>query len=194
MNKAHFIQQLIIRTCPGKDKIKPAIAHGEWLWAELTQAGYGDKAPAKPTGSRGIKEDSYSKLNERQLTWFDRFWKAFELKRGKQQAAQRWLELGEVSDDDYKKIVAAASKEARRDHGDITRMYAQGWLTNNRWMDYETEPAQRDQREYQKLNSELSGLKQLYQNSPNDSLKASIIKKEAELRNLREAHGPAPSA
>lgn len=191
MTKAHFIQQFIIRTCPGKDKIRPAIAHGEWLWAELTKAGYGDKAPTQP---RELKEDYYSQLTGLQKTCFDKFWAAFNYKTGKQRAALRWGQMGELDVSGYKKIIAAAEKEALRDFKGQARKHAEGWLSERRWQDFDQAPGKTDQREYLKLTSELNGLKQLYQSGPNESLMASIAKKEAELRTLREVHGPAASA
>jgi hypothetical protein len=183
MNKAQFIQHIIIRTCPGHDKIQPAIAHGEWLWDELTQAGYGDKAPAQP---RELKDDYYSQLTGPQKIGFDKFWSAFNYKTGKQRAALRWGQLGELDVNGYKKIIAAAEKEALRDFKGQARKHAEGWLSERRWQDTEQEPGKTDQREYQKLTSELNGLKQLYQSSPNESLLASITKKEAELNTLRQ--------
>lgn len=185
MNKTQFIQQVIIRTCPGEAKIRRAISHAEWLWDELTKAGYGDQKTAKTKKSRGINDNSLSQLNERQKTWFNRFWTAFDLKQGKQEAAQRWLELGEQTDEDYKKIIAAATKEARRDHGGLARKYPQGWLTERRWEDYAADPAKPDQRQYQQTNSELNGLKQLYANSQDPALLVAISKLEQKLSNLR---------
>lgn len=183
MNKAQFIQHIIIRTCPGHDKIQPAIAHGEWLWDELTKAGYGDKAPAQP---RELKEDYYSQLRGLQKTCFDKFWATYNHKVGKQRAAMRWQQLGELDVDTYKKIIAAAGKEAQRDFKDQARKHAEGWLNERRWQDLEQDPGKTDQREYLKLTSELNGLKQLHQSNPNESLQASITRKEAELAAIRK--------
>lgn len=185
MTKAEFIQQIIIRTCPGKEKIQPAIAHGESLWDELTKAGYGDKKPTKPKQSRGLKDDAYTRLNHRQKAFFDKFWDAFDYKAGKNEAAQRWAELGDPTDDGYQKIIAAAIKEARRDRGEQSRKHAQGWLGDLRWMDYDTAGGKQDNREFMRLNSELNGLKQLQASCPSDSLKASIEKIETQMAGLR---------
>lgn len=183
MNKAQFIQHLIIRACPSADKIQPAIAHGEWLWEALTQAGYGDKAPIQP---RELKDDYYSQLNSRQKAAFDKFWQTYNHKIGKQRAALRWQQLGELSADDYQKIIAAAAKEAQRDFKGQARKHAEGWLSERRWQDIEQAPGKTDQRAYLTLMSELNGLKQLYQSRPNDSLRDAITKKEAELNALRQ--------
>ena len=86
MNKAYFIQQLVIRTCPSLERLPDTIKHGEQLWQGLTRAGFGDKKPAEP---RDIKEDVYSLLDPRQQAWFDKFWLAFNHKVGKQRAAMR---------------------------------------------------------------------------------------------------------
>lgn len=186
MTKTQFIQEHIIRTCPSADKFQSALAHGEWLWAELTKAGYGDKTP-QPKQSRGLKDNAYNRLNPRQKNWFDKFWDAFNYKHDKNGAAQRWAELVAPSDEDYAKIIAAAVKEARRElkPGQV-RKYAQGWLSDLRWLDYEAPKAKADNSEHLRLNSELVGLKQLYAASPNDSLKQSIEKIQGQLAQLRK--------
>ncbi|TAN71590.1 MAG: hypothetical protein EPN17_00870 [Methylobacter sp.] len=185
MNKAQFIQQIVIRTCPGLDKLPAAIAHGEQLWQGLTKAGYGDKKPAEP---RDIKDDYYSLLSDRQKSWFDKFWAAFNLKTGKQRAALRWQQLGELSDSQYQTIVTAAKKEAERDHGGATRKYAEGWLSDRRWTDYtptQTVQNQQQDNEINKLLADLNGIKRLYQQSQDEALLPQIKKLEHAIKARR---------
>jgi hypothetical protein len=185
MNKVQFVQEMIIRTCPGQDKLAPAIAHAEWLWAELSKAGYGDKV-TKPKKSRGLKEDSYGKLDKRQTHYFERFWVAFDHKVGKSEAAEAWLAMVDHSDAMYKRIIAAAGKEARRDHGDTTRKMAQGWLNGTRWRDHDPDPERRDQSAFLTANSELNGIKALYAATKDEALLPSIKKLEDRIRQLRD--------
>lgn len=185
MNKAQFIQEIIIRTCPGLDKLPAAIAHGEQLWQGLSQAGYGDKKPAEP---RDIKSDVYNLMDKRQQSWFDKFWRAFKLNSGKQRAAMRWQQLGNLTDNEYQAIVNAAKKEAERDHGGVTRKYAEGWLSDRRWTDYSpTQTVQNNQQgaEINRLAAELNGIKQLYAYSNDEALLPSITKLENAIKALR---------
>jgi hypothetical protein len=182
MNKAQFIQHLIIRACPEADKTQSAIAHGEWLWDALTQAGYGDKKPAEP---RELKHDAYTQLSPAQKASFDKFWVTFNYKVGKSRAALRWAQLGELSVAEYKKIIAAAKQEAQRDFKGQARKHAEGWLSERRWQDYEDLAAQPDNREFMRVNSELVGIKQLYASTKDPALEATIKKLEDRLRALR---------
>jgi hypothetical protein len=184
MNKAQFIQHLIISACPAADKTQSAIAHGEWLWDALTHAGYGDKKPAEP---RELKHDAYTQLSTAQKASFDKFWTAFNYKVGKSRAALRWAQLGELSVPEYKKIIAAAKQEAQRDFKGQARKHAEGWLSERRWQDYEELAAQPDNREFMRINSELVGIKQLYASTKDPALEATIKKLEDRLRALRHA-------
>lgn len=184
MNKAQFIQHLIIRSCPAVDKIQPAIAYGESVWDELTKAGYGDK---KPTEARELKQDAYAGLNPAQKQSFDKFWTVFNYKVGKNRAALRWMQLGDLSREQYQKIISAARSEANRDFKDQARKHAEGWLNDQRWQDYEPNADQPDNREFIRINSELIGIKQLYNQTKDPALEAAIKKLEEKLRALRYA-------
>ncbi len=188
MNKAQFIQQIVIRACPGLDRLPAAIAHGEQLWQGLTQAGYGDKKPSEP---RDIKEEYYNLLSDRQKAWFDRFWAAFKLNCSKQRAAMRWLQLGDLSDTQYQTIVNAAKKEAERDHGGATRKHAEGWLNDKRWTDYVPTQAVQSQQQGNEINrlvADLNGVKRLYDQSKDEALLPQITKLENAIRDRRPSY------
>jgi hypothetical protein len=77
-------------------------------------------------------------LKGESLARFERFWQAFDYKRGKAEAADSWLAL-KPDDELAARIVAAAAAEAKRrpaivDAGHTPKM-AQGWLTARRWED-----------------------------------------------------------
>jgi len=184
MNKAQFIQHLIVRTCPAMDKFPAAIAHGEALWDRLTEAGYGDKKPAEP---RDIKADYYSLLKPREADWFDRFWLAFNNKVGKQRAALRWAQLSErqaLTDEQYQGIVMAAKKEGERDFKGSVRKHAEGWLSDRRYDDSKpVRGAVKNQAlaGIYTLNNELLSLQKLYEASKNEALLPQIDKLKARI-------------
>jgi len=188
MTKAQFIQNLIIRTCPGKDKIQPAIAHGEWLWDELTKAGYGDPRPDQPKPRKS--QDWYEALTERQKRFFNAFWQAFALKTGRNEAAERWHQLGELTDAQYQQIIDAAGKEAKRERvPGQARKYAQGWLFEKRWQDYQAPPKTTKNvvdMAIKKLEADLLHIKKLYAASQDEALLLQITKLETAIRNARD--------
>ena len=134
-DKRRFIQQAATHFLPHLDwNLDQAIRYAERLWQRLDERGYG---ATERKGPRPI-EDWYGRLTPRQRDWFDRFWKAYAYKKGKQGAAMRWHQLGELTDEDYERIVRAADAEAKRElpQGQVRKM-AQGWLTERRWEDHQ---------------------------------------------------------
>ncbi|ASF47018.1 hypothetical protein [Methylovulum psychrotolerans] len=189
MNKVQFVQEMIIRTCPGQDKFAPAIAHAEWLWAELTKAGYGDPKPDQPKARKS--QDWYEALNDRQKRFFNAFWQAFALKTGRNEAARNWQQLGDLSDEQYQKIIEAAGKEARRELvPGQSRKYAQGWLFEQRWKDHQGPPqAAKNAIDtvIGKLSADLVHIKKLYQQSQDEALLPQITKIENAIREARDS-------
>lgn len=159
MNKKDFIQRMVIACKPRLDNRDAAIHYAENVWSSLSAAGYGD---AKP-GKRRESIDHYSQLTEYQKEWFDRFWSAFNLKMDKQGACISWIKLGELDKSEYQKIIDAAKAEALRPRRkEETRIYAQGWLSQRRFDDYD-QPAtvvSGEKEERTKLRSELNALLQ----------------------------------
>lgn len=69
---------------------------------------------------------------------FERFWNAFDYRKGKAEAAGVWFSL-KPDDELMEKIIEAAQAEADARQGIIakgnTPKWAQGWLTSRRWED-----------------------------------------------------------
>ena len=81
------------------------------------------------------------KLTGKRLTTFEAFWAAFDLKKGKAEAADAWLDIPELTDRLVARICDAARQEAQArreiEARGGTPKWAQGWLTARRWEDYE---------------------------------------------------------
>jgi len=91
------------------------------------------------------------KLSGKRLETFNRFWEAFNLKKGKAEAADAWLDIPTLTDAMVEKIIDAAKKEAELRKNVIaqgkTPKWAQGWLSGRRWEDEEySKPPEKDTR------------------------------------------------
>lgn len=174
MTKKQFIQQIIIRALPEISQLSATIQYAEQLWENMNYYGYGaDKTP-EPRGNQNY----YKQLSEKQRVAFDRFWDAFKLKQGRDGAAMRWLQLGDLSSEQYKQIIEAARQEAQKQlsHGQ-TRKWAQGWLFERRYDDFTPDPnKQKKQLDLTLINlkNELNNLKNLYKLSPNSAIEEQI--------------------
>ena len=87
------------------------------------------------TGSRRI-------LKGKKLRWFNEFWDAFDLKSGKAEAADSWIDIEGLDESLAKTIVEAAKREcgARKNLAKgLTPKWPQGWLSKKRWEDEQTE-------------------------------------------------------
>ena len=143
--------------------IDKAIRYGEALWQRLSERGLGDPKTRGPQPQK----DWYNQLPEVQRQRFDRFWKAYGHKVGKQRAAMRWLQLDPAAEL-AGHIIHAADKERQRAQNDpsLVRKHPQGWLTERRWEDHE--PQQNDTQHHrrqrqQRLQAEAAGLRRLLQ-------------------------------
>lgn len=94
--------------------------------------------------SSGDEEEVYitSKkkvLKGKRLVTFNKFWEAFDYKRGKAEAAQAWYDIPQLTDKLCEQIYESAKKEseARQKLFELgkTPKMAQGWLTSKRWED-----------------------------------------------------------
>lgn len=186
MQKKDFMQRAAIQFMPHVNfKIGEAIRYGERLWELLTERGYG--AP-DPTGPRETI-NWYKKLTAYQREWFDRFWKAFNHKHARNQAAMSWQKLGELTKAEYQQIVSAAGEEARRprDAG-ATRKMAQGWLSERRWEDITETPGEKSGNDkaadLRELSGELAALKRLNKANPNDTQEKQIKQIQAKFEAL----------
>jgi hypothetical protein len=78
------------------------------------------------------------KLTGRRLESFKAFWLAFNYRKGRAEAADKWLEIPELTNALCKEIFAAAAQEAEDRKalppGQSPKM-PQGWITGRRWED-----------------------------------------------------------
>jgi hypothetical protein len=96
MSKRRFIQGVVVRSLPSMAKLPEAVKYAEELWEGLSALGYGSE-----TREHRVSKDYITDLSERQRVWFLRFWKAFAYTKGKNGAAMRWAQLGELSDAEF---------------------------------------------------------------------------------------------
>lgn len=193
MKKAEFIQNAAIEFMPqcawNTDK---AIAYAERLWQRLNEKGYGDKKPSQP---RDIAK-AYDKLNPVQKTAFDLFWLAFDLKScSKDKAAMRWLQLGDLPKAEYDQIIAAAkltAKERKQQPEGHIPKHAEGWLSDRRWLSYqtsETEKLQKQvgekQQQLSKLSGDLAHAKKMAEMSKDEWWRGEVDRLEQAMRDAR---------
>jgi hypothetical protein len=174
MQKKDFIQRAAIQFLALVEwDVNQAITYGERLWHRLTERGYG--AP-EATGPREAQA-WYPKLQGQSKQQFEAFWSAFRHKHGRDGAAMRWYQLGDLSEEQAREIIDAAAAEARRQlqPGEVRKM-AQGWLQERRWEDYQpvkaATPRPRDPAVA--IRAELAALERLYNGAPNETLKTKI--------------------
>lgn len=188
MRKADFIQHVLIRSLPPLEKVGDGVAYAESLWTELSRLGYGAAKQAAPTENI----NHYKALSDNQRQWFDSFWKAFDYKHDRNGAAMRFGQLGELDESEYKTIVAAAKKEAKRTlPSGQSRKMAQGWLADMRYNDYHSnnpkhtnsnnKPRMETQQQLSVLQGELNGVKRLYSFKPTPALKLQITQLEQQI-------------
>lgn len=173
MSKKRFIQNavpVLLFQTGEKPSVDKAVSYAERLWDKLTERGYGASTTEhKPRNSK----DHYKLLSAHQRQYFNLFWNAFKHKHGRDGAAMRWLQLGELSTEGYQLIIDAAAKESQRQlpYGQV-RIMAQGWLEEKRYNDYaptkKTGPSKNAA--INNLRNELASLKQLHNASPSESM------------------------
>jgi len=168
MKKRDFIQLACIEFMPKLEwDMNKAIAYAEKLWIRLDAKGYGE---AKQNGPHEITK-AYDKLNQVERMGFDLFWVAFNLKKGKDEAAGVWLQMGQPPKPEHDKIIAAAKQTAadRKNlpEGQVPIM-AQGWLSKRRWLDAQATPVDEKEKQrwgqqqaLQKINQDLVHAKKM---------------------------------
>lgn len=195
--KRSFIQACIIRALPALDRVDAGIAHAEALWERLTAKGHG--APQQ-TGPREAV-DWYGKLVEPSKSWFDQFWTAYGLKKDRNGAAMRWYQLGDLTENEARRIIDAATQDNRQwretaQPGQVRKM-AQGWLHEKRWMDYAPSSESRGNAEIRagdtqlrELKQQLATLRRLNDAAPNPELLRQIDELTQKIGNFqRPGHG-----
>ena len=130
MDKRTFIQQVVIHYRCKPDDVGRAVEYGEALWDAISRAGYGDQKQPEHKTTR----DYYAELLPDQKECFDRFWQAFQYRKGKQRAAMRWGVINPEADL-TRLIVHGAEWEARNRSDKGTPKMAEGWLSERRWED-----------------------------------------------------------
>jgi len=184
MTKKQFVQQIIIRALPEIEKLSATVQYAEQLWDSMNFYGYGtDKTPEHQTN-----EDFYKLLSQKQRVAFDKFWVAFKLKKGRNGAAMRWLQLGELSEEQYSLIIEAAKKEATHalQNGQVRKM-AQGWLQDRRYEDFVPTPTNTKKQHdltRVRLENELANLQKLYDLSPDEALAVQVAAVKAKIKGL----------
>jgi hypothetical protein len=186
MSKKRFVQAVMARSLPAPDKRQACLDYALELYDWMTGKGYGDDKPSQPRDGR----DWYTQLDERQRRWFDGFWVAFALKNGRNEAAMRWSQLGNLSDAEYQQIIDAAAKEAKRElpQGQARKM-AQGWLHEKRYLDFTpTKTAAKSLQNHvlNNLVNQLNGVKRLYETSQDEALLPQIGQLEAAVKAARD--------
>ena len=185
MSKKTFVQSGMIRLAPKIEAAGDAIKYFERLWDVVTEHGYGEAKQAKLSD----KIDGFKALNPRQKKWFTGFWNAFSYKHGRNEAAHAWMQMGEKTDQEYRQIIDAASKESQRMvAAGSSRMMAQGWINNKRYQDYEPQKSHLKPNNNQilnQLNSELNAVKKLHQVGGDEALLQQIEKLENKIKDVR---------
>lgn len=91
------------------------------------------------------KQKSAPKKKAKQVTdedekRFEIFWNTFNYKKGKANAREAWMNI-EINDQLFGQIIKAAMKEASSrweiEKKGSTPIWAQGWLNQKRWLDYD---------------------------------------------------------
>lgn len=184
-DKKHFIQSVFIRLSPSPDNFDATLNYAEGVWHYLNQKGYGNDKAHEPR----VSEDWYAKLNANQKRWFDAFWQAFAYNKSKTKAAMRWYQLGDLKPEEYQRIIDAAAKEAKapRVEGQV-RKYAEGWLNEKRYLDYE--PAKTNAKAaanlaLNHLHSQLASVKLLYEKSQDPALRQQMTQLEHAIANAQ---------
>ena len=187
MNKKRFLQTAFIAWLPALQwDFDRTLRAAEKAWRKLSEHGLGQ---ANPRGPRPL-QDHYQALNPRQRSWFDRFWAAYNHKQGKQGAALRWGQLGELSDEEYQRICDAARRDAQRllAPGQVRKM-AQGWLAERRWEDHAPQrktPTDQRQEQLRQLSAELAHARRLAE-AGDDYWRAEAARLEKRLEQLRRS-------
>ncbi len=79
------------------------------------------------------------KLTGKRLETFNEFWKTFNFKKGKAEAADSWYDIPTLTDSLVKQILESAKIEADNRQALIDQnkspKWAQGWLSGKRWED-----------------------------------------------------------
>jgi hypothetical protein len=116
-----------------------SLIHGftDSLIPDLKISASADAGPSSPTEFYLTKKKK--KLTGKRLETFERFWIAFDHKRGKAEAADAWIEIPKLTDALVETIIKAAMLEATNRpeliKNNMTPKWAEGWIRGKRWED-----------------------------------------------------------
>ena len=179
MNRKSFIQQCMAASFPdlmdGSLSYEKALKGSERLWERMTGDGLGadQKTPLRE------RESDYDTMPDGLREGFDKFWRAYGLKKDKEGAARAWRQIKGMDDSLMTKIIEAAGRAHREaQQHDGPRKYPQGWLTDRRWMDYEsaTEATVEQDSRKMELNTLTAELRALQAFPPSESIDEQIAK------------------
>ncbi|MEG7525083.1 MAG: hypothetical protein M3H12_18655 [Chromatiales bacterium] len=188
MHKRKHIQQAATYFLPhvGWD-LNKAIDYAERLWQRLTERSYGAPEANGPRQS----ENWYGKLQGATKKQFDAFWNAFNFKQGRDGAAMRWYQLGDLTEQQAKQIIDAARAEAQRPLAPgVSRKMAQGWILERRWDDHkatDNQPPDMRKAEIRVKRSDLAALKRHQEKCPTDAQAKKIEQLESQIQELLRA-------
>ena len=99
----------------------------------------GKKADSPESANDIYKTKKGRVLSGKRLESFNRFWIAFDYKRGKAAAADSWLDIPALTNAVVEQICVSAAQEAQArqelEAAGRSPKWAQGWLTERRWED-----------------------------------------------------------
>lgn len=132
-NKFAQGEQTSLHTSSKRVRTPRANSHIQRLPETTTESSASDDAVPSLITKKGRK------LTGWKLVAFLRFWECFDLKKGKAEAADAWLDIKGLDDDLVDRICCAAVVESGERPALISRgstpKWAQGWLTARRWDD-----------------------------------------------------------
>jgi len=192
MKKRDFIQQATIQFMPETEwNIDKSIQYAEKLWLKLEQKDYGDTPASKPKQMVNY----YKQLTPNSAKQFDQFWIAFDNKNGKQRAAMRWGQMGELTNDELNKIVKSAKSTAAARKNlppEQVPIMAEGWLSQMRFDDADetsTEKTSKAQNQassqIRELTGKLNHAKKMNDNSNDEFWPKEVEKLTEQLKQLR---------
>lgn len=135
----------------GREAATPAQSPKQALTEPVAMPAALDVPPSRPRGKKQhhvppegepcYRAKSGRYLTGKRLASFERFWAAFDLRMGKTDAADAWLDIPALTDALVDEICRAAGLEAQQRVADTARgkspKWPQGWLNSRRWEDYE---------------------------------------------------------
>lgn len=191
MKKRDFIQTATVQFMPNLDwDLDKSIQYAEKLWLKLTANGYGDSQPSQPRDMVNY----YQQLSVTGKKQFDQFWTAFNYKAGKQRAAMRWAQIGDLSPSDLKKIIIAAKQidSYRKQNPGQTPVMAERWLCESRFDDFEKTDSEKNGKQQNKevvkireLTGNLNHAKLMAENCEDEFWPAEVEKLTEKLKVLR---------